>query len=63
MQVTSRLKEGQPDRSILYMKEDREPWLHKLACTQQRKNHPNKSGDTFLTNRPMEFSDAFQSKT
>ena len=44
-------------RSILQMKEDREPWLHKLACTQQRKkSHPNKSGDTFLTKRPMEVS-------
>ena len=34
------------------MKEDRKPWLHKLACTQKRKNHPNTSGDKFLTERP-----------
>ena len=43
------------------MKEDRKPWLHELACTQKRKYHPNTSGDTFLTVRPMEVNgDTFQ---
>ena len=46
------------------MKEDREPWLHKLAGTQQRKNDPNKSGDTILLHNTLEVTgDTFQSQT
>ena len=47
------------------MKEDREPWLHKLTGTQQRKNDPNNSGDTILPhNTSLEVTgDTFPSQT